>query len=125
VTHDRMRRSGTKAAQIPTEGTRLMTRVARHIPTIRELAARVSRLEKQMAEVVKTVGDDNTSPLHEMTEIRRALLDGRDELRRALADIATRELVTRLYNELQGELRARHADVMTKFENLRTRPSQD
>jgi predicted nucleic acid-binding Zn-ribbon protein len=118
-----MRRSGTKAGQIPTEGTRLMTRVARHTPTIQELAARVSRLEKQMAEVVKM--DGNTSPLHEMTEIRRALLDGRDELRRALADTATRELVIRLHNELQGELRARHAEVMTKFENLRTRPSQD
>ena len=66
------------------------------------------------------VGDGNTSTLHEVTEIRRALLDGRDELRRALADTATRELVIRLHNELQGELRAKHAAVMTKFENLRT-----
>ena len=49
-----------------------------------------------------------------MTEIRHALLDGRDELRWAFANTAGRELVIRLHNELQGKLRAKHAEVMTK-----------
>jgi hypothetical protein len=107
------------------EGTPPMAHPPRRIPTVRELAERVSRLEKQMTEMVKTLANSNTLAAHEMTEIRRALLDGRDELRRAFADTAGRELAIRLHNELQGELRAKHAEVMTKFEKLQARPPQD
>jgi uncharacterized protein involved in exopolysaccharide biosynthesis len=96
-----------------------MARALRHTPTFQELVERVSRLEKQMAEVLKTLADSNTSAVHEMTELRRALLDGRDELRRAFADTATRELVTRLHNELQGEIRSKHTEVIAQFENYR------
>jgi hypothetical protein len=64
-----------------------------------------------MTETVKTVADNNTSAVHEMAEIRLALLDGKDELGCAFADTATRELVIRLHNELQGEIRANHTNA--------------
>jgi hypothetical protein len=64
-----------------------------------------------MAEMVKTVADNNTSAVHEMTEIRLALLDGKDELRCAFADTAAHELVIRLHNELQGEIHANHTNA--------------
>ena len=95
-----------------------MARAPQRTPTVQELAERVSRLEKQLAEMVKTLADSDTSAVHEMAELRHALLDGRDELRRAFADTATRELVIRLHNELQGEIRAKHAEVMAQFETL-------
>jgi len=95
-----------------------MARAPQRTPTVQELAERVSRLEKQMAEMVNTLADSDTSSVHEMAELRHALLDGRDELRRAFADTATRELVTRLHNELQGEIRAAHTEVMAQFETL-------
>ena len=102
-----------------------MARAPQRTPTVQELAQRVSRLEKQMVEMVKRLADSATSTVHDMAELRHALLDGRDELRRAFADTAGRELVIRLHNELQGELRSKHAEVMTKFEKLQARPSQD
>lgn len=46
-----------------------MARAPRHTPTFPELAERVSRLEKQMTEVVKTLADGNTSAVHEMTQL--------------------------------------------------------
>lgn len=66
-----------------------------------------------MTEMVKTVADNNTSAVHEMTEIRLALLDGKDELGCAFADTTIRELVIRLrlHNELQGEIRANHTNA--------------
>jgi hypothetical protein len=64
-----------------------------------------------MTEIVKTVADNNTSAVHEMTEIRLALLDDRGELRCAFADTTTRELVIRLHNQLQGEIRANHTNA--------------
>jgi hypothetical protein len=95
-----------------------MARAPRRTPSVQELSERVLRLEKQMAELVKMLPDSDTSAVHEMTELRHALLDGRDELRRAFADSATRELVIRLHNELQGEIRAKHSEVMAQFEKL-------
>ena len=95
-----------------------MARAPQRSPTVQELAERVSRLEAQMAEMVNTLADSDTSVVHEMAELRHALHDGRDELRRAFADIATRELVIRLHNELQGEIRAKHTEVMAQFEAL-------
>jgi hypothetical protein len=73
-----------------------MVRARQRTPTVQELAERVSRLEKQMAEMVKTLAHSDTSTVYEMTELRHALLGGRDELRRAFADTASRELVIRL-----------------------------
>jgi hypothetical protein len=102
-----------------------MAHPPRRTPTVQELAERVSRLEKQMTEMVKTLANSNTSAAHEMNEIRRALLDGRDELRRAFADTATRELVIRLRDELQGEIRAKHTEVMTQFEKLQIRNDKE
>jgi len=49
-----------------------MARGARRTPTTQELAERVS-----MTEMVQTVAGNNTSTVHEMTEIGRALLDRR------------------------------------------------
>jgi uncharacterized protein involved in exopolysaccharide biosynthesis len=95
-----------------------MVRAPQRTPTVQELAERVSRLEKQMAEMVKTLAHSDTSTVHEMTELRHALLGGRDELRRAFADTASRELVIRLNNELQDEIRAKHTEVMAQFEKL-------
>jgi hypothetical protein len=57
-----------------------MVRAPQRTPTVQELAERVSRLEKQMAEMVKTLAHSDTSTVHEMTELRHALLGGRDEL---------------------------------------------
>jgi len=54
-----------------------MARAARRTPTTQELAERMSSLEKQMTEMVQTVAGNNTSTVHEMTEIGRALLDRR------------------------------------------------
>jgi hypothetical protein len=62
--------------------------------------------------MAKTLAHSDTSTVYEMTELRHALLGGRDELRRAFADTASRELVIRLNNELQDEIRAKHTEVM-------------
>ena len=83
-----------------------MGRAPQRTPTLQELAQRVSRLEKQTAEMVNALAN---SAVHDMAELRHALFDGRDELRRAFADTATRELVTRL-------------DYTTSF-NVKSEPS--
>jgi hypothetical protein len=54
-----------------------MVRAPQRTPTVQELAERVSHLEKQIAEMAKTLAHSDTSTVYEMTELRHALLGGR------------------------------------------------
>jgi chromosome segregation ATPase len=127
-----------------------MARPARREPTNRELDERVSRLEQQVAEIAATVTQTNEVAAREIAEFKRAFVEHREEVRRTLAETATRELVIRevsgLRAELRGELQSlrteldqlrivgdgrqvladqRHAEIMGQFEKLLSGPSEN
>jgi hypothetical protein len=127
-----------------------MARPARREPTNRELDERVTRLEQQVAEIATTVTRTNEVAVREIAEFKRAIVEHREEVRRTLAETATRELVIRevsgLRAELRGELQSlrtgldqlrivgdarqvladqRHAEIMGQFEKLFSGPSEN
>jgi chromosome segregation ATPase len=127
-----------------------MARPARREPTNRELDERVTRLEQQVAEIATTVTQTNEVAVREIAEFKRAFVEHREEVRRTLAETATRELVIRevsgLRAELRGELQSlrteldqlrivgdgrqvladqRHAELMGQFEKLFSGPSEN
>jgi chromosome segregation ATPase len=90
-----------------------MARPARREPTNRELDERVTKLEHQVAEIATTLTRTNEVAVREIAEFRRAFVEHREEVRRALAETATRELVIREVSGLRAELRG-------ELQNLRT-----
>jgi uncharacterized coiled-coil protein SlyX len=88
-----------------------MARPARREPTNRELDERVTRLEHQVAEIATTVTRTNDVAVREIAEFKRALIEHREEVRRALAETATRELVIREVSGLRGELQGLRGEL--------------
>lgn len=101
-----------------------MARPARREPTNRELDERVTRLEHQVAEIATTVTQTNEVAVREIAEFKRAFVEHREEVRRALAETATRELLIREVSGLRAELRGELQSLRTEFggelQNLRT-----
>jgi hypothetical protein len=101
-----------------------MARPARPEPTNRELDERVTRLEHQVAEIATTVTRTNEVAVREIAEFKRAFVEHREEVRRALAETATRELVIRevsgLRAELRGELQGLRTELHGELQSLRT-----
>ena len=101
-----------------------MARPARREPTNRELDERVTRLEHQVAEIATTVTQTNEVAVREIAEFKRAFVEHREEVRRALAETATRELLIREVSGLRAEVRGELQSLRTEFggelQNLRT-----
>ena len=99
-----------------------MARPARREPTNRELDERVTRLEHQVAEIATSVTRTNEVAVREIAEFKRAFVEHREEVRRALAETATRELVIRevsgLRAELRGELQSLRTELGGKIRDL-------
>jgi hypothetical protein len=99
-----------------------MARPARREPTNRELDERVTRLEHQVAEIATTVTRTNEVAVREIAEFKRAFVEHREEVRRGLAETATRELVIRevsgLRPELRGELQSLRTELGGKARDL-------
>jgi hypothetical protein len=95
-----------------------MARPARREPTNRELDERVTRLEHQVAEIATTVTRTNDVAVREIAEFKRALIEHREEVRRALAETATRELVIREVSGLRGELQGLRSELGGKVRDL-------
>ena len=92
-----------------------MARPARREPTNRELDERVTRLEHQVAEIATTVTRTNEVAVREIAEFKRAFVEHREEVRRALAETATRELVIREVSGLRTELRGELQSLRTEL----------
>jgi hypothetical protein len=95
-----------------------MARPARREPTNRQLDERVTRLEHQVAEIATTVTRTNDVAVREIAEFKRALIEHREEVRRALAETATRELVIREVSGLRGELQGLRSELGGKVRDL-------
>jgi hypothetical protein len=113
-----------------------MARATRRTSTLKELDERLTRLERQVAEITKTVTERNRSTTLEIGEFRRAFIEAREEARRAFAETASRELVMRLHTEilgeigtfhaeLLGEIGRAHAEVMAQLSRFTSRPSEN
>ena len=90
-------------------------RPARREPTNRELDERVTRLEHQVAEIATTMTRTNEAAVREIAEFKRTFVEHREEVRRALAETATRELVIREVSGLRTELRGELQSLRTEL----------
>ena len=101
-----------------------MARPARREPTNRELDERVTRLEHQVAEIATTVTQTNEVAVREIAKFKRAFVEHREEVRRALAETATRELLIRevsgLRAELRGELQSLRTGLGGELQSVRS-----
>jgi predicted glycosyltransferase len=94
-----------------------MARPARREPTNRELDERVTKLEHQVAEIATTVTRTNEVAVREIAEFKRAFVEHREEVRRALAETATRDLVIREVSGLRAELRGELQNLRTELDD--------
>jgi hypothetical protein len=84
----------------------------------------VTRLEHQVAEIATTMTQTDEVAVREITAFKRAFVEHREEVRRALAETATRELVIRevsgLRAELRGELQSLRTELRGGLQSLQT-----
>jgi hypothetical protein len=84
----------------------------------------VTSLEHQVAEIATTVTQTDEVAVREITKFKRAFVEHREEVRRALAETATRELVIRelsgLRAELRGELQSLRTELRGGLQSLQT-----
>jgi hypothetical protein len=75
----------------------------------------VTRLEHQVAEIATTMTQTDEVAVREITAFKRAFVEHREEVRRALAETATRELVIREVSGLRAELRGELQSLRTEL----------
>jgi hypothetical protein len=98
-----------------------MVRAARRDPTPRELDERLTRVERQVAELATAMTGANEAAVREFKSFRDAFIEHRAEVRKAFAETATKADLA----GLRAEVRQNHAEVMAQFEKLLAKPSEN